>query len=218
MIMPENSLLLEVLEADIRDFGRSITRIDPNQAKSINLADGDIIEIKGKRTTVAKYLSVLPENKTTDFVMLDGMSRHNADTSLGKKVSIRKADSVKADEIIVAPLENIPPLDGRYIADALENIPLIKRDRFLVPYFGGQLKFQVMKIIPEGQVAVVTQKTTVYIASDTLVLSDSQITSIKEKIMGKIATLENLDGDEVEKLLSYIKKSYNYIRDGLKTS
>jgi hypothetical protein len=30
--------------------------------------------------------------------------------------------------VIVAPLEAIPPIDERYLADALESVPLIKGD------------------------------------------------------------------------------------------
>ena len=44
--------------------------------------------------------------------------------------------------MIVAPLEAIPPIDERYLADALESVPLIKGDNVMVPYFGGRLTFQ----------------------------------------------------------------------------
>jgi hypothetical protein len=33
--------------------------------------------------------------------------------------------STPAEKVIVAPLEAIPPIDERYLADALESVPLI---------------------------------------------------------------------------------------------
>jgi hypothetical protein len=37
-----------------------------------------------------------------------------------------KIKTVPPEKVIVAPLEAIPPIDERYVADALETVPLIK--------------------------------------------------------------------------------------------
>ncbi|HEY6405125.1 MAG TPA: CDC48 family AAA ATPase, partial [Nitrososphaeraceae archaeon] len=67
--------------------------------------------------------------------------------------------------VIVAPLEAIPPIDERYLADALESVPLIKGDNVMVPYFGGRLTFQVIGVTPASADAVlVTQKAVFSIA------------------------------------------------------
>jgi len=68
--------------------------------------------------------------------------------------------------VIVAPLEAIPPIDERYLADALESVPLIKGDNVMVPYFGGRLTFQVIGVTPGPGVdaVLVTQKTVFHIA------------------------------------------------------
>ena len=55
---------------------------------------------------------------------------------------------------MVAPLEAIPPIDERYLADALESVPLIKGDNVMVPYFGGRLTFQVIGVTPASAVLV----------------------------------------------------------------
>src|ERR671917_728507 len=57
----------------------------------------------------------------------------------------------------------MPPIDERYLADALESVPLIKGDNVMVPYFGGRLTFQIIGITPPPAVdtaAIVTNKTT----------------------------------------------------------
>ena len=66
--------------------------------------------------------------------------------------------------MVVAPLEAIPPIDERYLADALESVPLIKGDNVMVPYFGGRLTFQVIGVTPAADAVLVTQKTTFHIA------------------------------------------------------
>jgi transitional endoplasmic reticulum ATPase len=64
-------------------------------------------------------------------------------------------------------LEAIPPIDERYLADALESVPLIKGDNVMVPYFGGRLTFQVIGVSPLQAAAadsvLVTQKTIFHI-------------------------------------------------------
>ncbi|MDW0122258.1 MAG: CDC48 family AAA ATPase, partial [Nitrososphaeraceae archaeon] len=67
------------------------------------------------------------------------------------------------EKVIISPLEAIPPIDERYLADALESVPLIKGDNVMVPYFGGRLTFQIIGITPPTAVdtaAIVTNKTT----------------------------------------------------------
>ncbi|MGA8738111.1 MAG: CDC48 family AAA ATPase, partial [Nitrososphaeraceae archaeon] len=58
----------------------------------------------------------------------------------------------------------IPPIDERYLADALESVPLIKGDNVMVPYFGGRLTFQVIGVTPVADAVLVTQKTIFHIA------------------------------------------------------
>ncbi|MFQ6025797.1 MAG: CDC48 family AAA ATPase, partial [Nitrosopumilaceae archaeon] len=60
--------------------------------------------------------------------------------------------------------EAIPPIDERYLADALESVPLIKGDNVMVPYFGGRLTFQVIGVTPAADAVLVTQKSVFHIA------------------------------------------------------
>ena len=83
---------------------------------------------------------------------------NNAGIAIGDTV-IRKVKVLPAEKVIVAPLEAIPPVDERYLADALESMPLIKGDNVMVPYFGGRLTFEVIDVTPASTV-VVAQKTT----------------------------------------------------------
>ncbi|MFL6412148.1 MAG: AAA family ATPase, partial [Nitrososphaeraceae archaeon] len=161
-----HTLSLKVLEAYTRDVSRGVARIDYDSMDSLSASTGDVIEIKGKdRRTVAKCLPLYPSDEGKGIIKGDGLVRNNAGVAIGDTVVVRKIKAVPAEKVIVAPLEAIPPIDERYLADALESVPLIKGDNVMVPYFGGRLMFQVIGVTPPAVDAVlVTQKTIFNIA------------------------------------------------------
>ncbi len=160
----QRSVTLKVLEAYTRDVGRGVARIDYDSMDALGASTGDIIEIKGKRRTVAKSLPLYPSDEGKGIIRIDGLVRNNAGVAIGDTVIVRKIKAVPADKVIVAPLESIPPIDERYLADALDSVPLIKGDNVMVPYFGGRLTFQVVSISPAAEAVLVTQKTVFHIA------------------------------------------------------
>jgi transitional endoplasmic reticulum ATPase len=159
-----NNLSLKILEAYTRDVGRGVARIDYDSMDSLSASTGDVIEIKGKRRTVAKCLPLYPSDEGKGIVRVDGLVRNNAGVAIGDTVVVRKIKAVPAEKVIIAPLEAIPPIDERYLADALESVPLIKGDNVMVPYFGGRLSFQVIGVTPAADAVLVTQKTTFHVA------------------------------------------------------
>jgi len=160
-----NNASLKVLEAYTRDVGRGIARIDYDTMDSLSISTGDVIEIRGKRRTTAKCLPLYPSDEGKGIIRIDGLVRNNSGIAIGDTVIIRKIKAVPAEKAIVAPLEAIPPIDERYLADALESVPIIKGDNVMVPYFGGRLTFQVIGVTPVNADAVlVTQKTIFHIA------------------------------------------------------
>ena len=162
--MSHNALSLKVLEAYTRDVGRGVARIDYDSMDTLSASTGDVIEIKGKRRTVAKCLPLYPSDEGKGIIRIDGLGRNNSGIAIGDTISVRKIKAVPAEKIVVAPLEAIPPIDERYLADALESVPLIKGDNVMVPYFGGRLTFQVIGVTPASDAVLVTQKTVFHIA------------------------------------------------------
>ena len=162
--MSQNALSLKVLEAYTRDVGRGVARIDYDSMDTLNASTGDVIEIKGKRRTVAKCLPLYPSDEGKGIIRIDGLGRNNSGIAIGDTISVRKIKAVAAEKVVVAPLEAIPPIDERYLADALESVPLIKGDNIMVPYFGGRLTFQVIGVNPAADAVLVTQKTVFHIA------------------------------------------------------
>jgi transitional endoplasmic reticulum ATPase len=162
--MSETGLSLKVLEAYTRDVGRGVARIDYDSMDSLNASTGDVIELKGKRRTVAKCLPLYPSDEGKGIIRIDGLGRNNSGIAIGDAITVKKIKAVPAEKVVVAPLEAIPPIDERYLADALESVPLIKGDNVMVPYFGGRLTFQVIGVTPAADAVLITQKTTFHIA------------------------------------------------------
>ena len=162
--MSESGLSLKVLEAYTRDVGRGVARIDYDSMDNLNASTGDVIELKGKRRTVAKCLPLYPSDEGKGILRIDGLGRNNSGIAIGDAITVKKIKAVPAEKVVVAPLEAIPPIDERYLADALESVPLIKGDNVMVPYFGGRLTFQVIGVTPAADAVLVTQKTVFHIA------------------------------------------------------
>src|SRR5260370_41111593 len=111
---------------------------------ALDASTGDVIEIRGKRRTVAKCLPLYPSDEGKGIVRIDGLIRNNAGVAIGDMVVVKKVKAPPAEKVVVAPLEAVPPTDKRYLADALEGIPVTKDDTVGLPYFGGGTSFQVV--------------------------------------------------------------------------
>ena len=150
---------LKVLEAYTRDVGRGVARIDYDAMDTLDASTGDIIEITGKRKTVAKCLPLYPSDEGRNVIRIDGLVRNNAGVAISDPISIKKIKAPPAEKVTVAPLESIPPIDERYLADALESVPVTKGDNIMIPYFGGRLTFQVVGVNPTSDAVLITQRT-----------------------------------------------------------
>jgi len=141
-----------------------VARLDYESMDVLGVSSGDIVEITGKRKSVAKCLPLYSSDEGKGIIRVDGLARNNTGVAVGDMVILRKIKAVVAEKIIVAPLDAMPPIDERYLTDSLENIPLVKGDNIMVPYFGGRLTFQVIGVTPVAGAVIVTSKTVFHIA------------------------------------------------------
>ncbi len=163
--MSQQQVQLKVLEAYTRDVGRGVARIDYDAMDALDASTGDVVEIKGKRRTVAKCLPLYPSDEGRGIIRIDGLIRNNAGVAIGDVVVVKKVKAPPAEKVVVAPLEAVPPIDERYLADALESVPVTKGDNIMIPYFGGRLTFQVVGLSPVADAALITQRT-VFVISE----------------------------------------------------
>ena len=96
---------LKVAEAFSQaDVGRSIARIDPACMQKLDLLDGDIIEIEGKKLTATRVASS-QSDIGLGIIRIDGYIRKNSGTSIGEEVTVRHADYKEAKKVVFAPVE-----------------------------------------------------------------------------------------------------------------
>ena len=201
-------ILLKVLEAHAQDVGEVVVRADKTSLGKINVITEDIVEIKGKRRTIAKYLPLHPSDEGKGIIRIDGMGRHNSGSTIGDTIQVRKIKAAAAEKIVVAPLEAIPPIDERYLTNTLEHVPLVKGDQVVVPYFGGRLTFQVIGVTPTVDAVLVTEKTIFHVAA----LSNEKTKSYHDniqQIIEDVMRLNALTKDELDSLILLIKKTHH---------
>ena len=98
------SLTLRVGEAKPKDVGRGIARIDPQDLERLGADVGAVIQIEGKRRTVAKVMPAYSEDRGRSLIQIDGLLRGNAQVSLDEKVNVQKTSCLPADKIVLSPL------------------------------------------------------------------------------------------------------------------
>ncbi len=150
-------ITLKVAEAQGRDVGRVIARLDPKDMKRIKAEVGDIIEIGGKRKAAAKAMPAYMEDRGKGIIQMDGIIRENAQIGLGEKVSIGKISHKPAEKVILSPLTLMRAVRGdmRYIGSLLEGLPLKEGDRIRATLFGAQRQdFKVDSTVPKGVVLI----------------------------------------------------------------
>lgn len=158
--MASKEIKLKVAEANPRDVGRGIARIDPEMMENLGIADtGEVISIKGKRETVAKVMPTFPEFRRRGIVQIDGIIRENAKVSLDEKVTLSKTKVEEARRVTLSPLTiTSATLDTTYLSRLLSAIPVVKGDRVQVSFLGARKQdFQVADTTPSAPVLLTAQ-------------------------------------------------------------
>jgi transitional endoplasmic reticulum ATPase len=94
------------------DSGRGIARLPRAIMAELGLAEGDVIELVGKRTTPARAVGPYPEDEGLEIIRLDGLQRANAEIGSGDYVEVRKAESKPATRVVFAPAQKNLRLQG----------------------------------------------------------------------------------------------------------
>src|SRR5688500_18199539 len=103
---------LQVANMRPDDSGRGIARLPRTMMATLGLAEGDVIELIGKRSTPARAVSSYPEDEGLDIIRLDGLQRANAEIGSGDFVTVRKAESKPAQRVVFAPAQKNLRLQG----------------------------------------------------------------------------------------------------------
>ena len=161
------------------DFGRGIARLDPDTLLGLRLSPGQFIEIEGTDTTTAKVWRAARQDWKTDTIHVDRFTRRNAGVEIDDRVSVRKAEAIAADRVVIALAESERDAEDQFGADAAAPLkrqligrPLIESDVVPVlsvknhPFVYPSNRLFSMKTVDtgHGEVVVVTQDTDVILA------------------------------------------------------
>ena len=152
-------LTLKVVEAAPKDVGRGIARIDPKDMAKIGVDVGDIVQLKGKRATVAKIMPAFAADRGKSIIQIDGPVRGNSQAGLDEKVTVSKVTARPATKICLGPGDMKRPMSGRgdarYLGRLLEGLPLVSGDTVRATMFGARSHdFVVLSTVPTGPVLV----------------------------------------------------------------
>lgn len=99
----DKTVRLKVTEADQRDVGKGIVRMDEKFRNMIGVNIFDVVELKGERATSAIVARSYPEDEGLDVIRMDGLIRTNAKTSLGDYVEVKRAEWKEAKKVTLSP-------------------------------------------------------------------------------------------------------------------
>ncbi|MBX3565329.1 MAG: CDC48 family AAA ATPase [Sphingomonas sp.] len=103
---------LQVANARPEDSGRGLAHIPRTLMAALGLAEGDVIEIVGKRSTPARAVLPYSEDEGLEILRIDGLQRANAGIGAGDFVEVRKAVSKPATRVVFAPAQQNLRLQG----------------------------------------------------------------------------------------------------------
>ena len=153
-IMVANSISVKVSSAYPRDVGLGRIRLSLKNMKKLGISKGAVVEIIGKKKSVAKCFPFPASEKNKSGARVDGVTRFNCGSKENDSVTIRKIQTKIAVWIHLEPLAPVPPIDERYVNDCINGISFSKSDKIILPYFGDALYFKISKTYPAGPVTI----------------------------------------------------------------
>ncbi len=122
---------IQVANARPEDSGRGLAHVPRALMAALQLAEGDTIEIVGKKNTPARAVYPYQEDEGLDLLRIDGLQRANAGVGSGDFVEIRKVESKPATRVVFAPAQQNLRLQGSTVA--------LKRTFLGRPLVGGDI-------------------------------------------------------------------------------
>ncbi len=193
---------LTISKAKPNDTGRGVARLDPSTLLALSLSPGDMVQIEGKRTTIAKVWRADRQDWGQDLIRIDGYVRQNSNASIGDRVMVSKPIIKEADKVILAPTEKMSQFKvvGQIAADVkrqLVGTPIIEGDIVplemshpMSPMSGGAISggftpFRAVETSPGGAVRITTR---------TIIEFISKPVSGFEDVMASGITYEDIGG------------------------
>ena len=151
-----NTATLKVAEAEQRDVGRKIARIDPDIAEALNVVSGDALELSsiGRKTTVLSW-PAKESDRGKGLIRMDGFIRNRLDVGINDLVEIKVVESKIAKDITFAPTEPLRIMGAEeYLAEYLNGTLMTKGDTVPISVMGRRIDLVVISTHPSGPVII----------------------------------------------------------------
>ncbi len=190
---------LKVAEARANDVGRGIARIDPQVAEELGLHAGDVVEIIGKKRTVAIYWPGYPEDYGLKIIRIDGTTRRNAGVGIDDKVIVKKIVAKTATKVRLAPTEPLRIVGADYyLKSYLENRAVTKGDIIELNLMGRKIEFVVSSYQPPAAAVIIDYNTKIEVSEKAAKLAERKIPRV---------TYEDIGGlkEEIQKIREMVE-------------
>jgi transitional endoplasmic reticulum ATPase len=195
---------LRVAEAQSRDVGRGIARIDQKVSYEIGFSVGDVVEIHGKKKTVAIYWPGYQEDYGKGIIRIDGYTRNNAGAGIDEKVEVKKVDAKKAKKITIAPTEPLRITGGEeYLKQILENRVISRGDLIPLGIMGRRINLIVTGFQPPAAAVIVVPSTQVVLSEKPAKVLATEVPRVTYEDIGGLT-------DEIRKVREMIELPLRY--------
>jgi transitional endoplasmic reticulum ATPase len=147
---------LKVAEAEQRDVGRKIARVDPEVARRLNITSGDALELisLGKKTTVLNW-PAKESDRGKGVIRIDGLIRNRLDVGINDLIEIKVVESRNAKSITFAPIEPLRIMGAEeFLAEYLNGTLMTKGDTIPINVMGRRIDLVVIATNPSGPVII----------------------------------------------------------------
>ncbi len=197
--MESSEKVLKVAEAKSKDAERGIARVDPAVMEILGITAGDVIQIEGKKRTVAIVWPGYPEDANRGVIRIDGTIRRNAQASIDEKVAIRKVNVKEARKIQFAPTETLRIMGGEeFLSQSLEGRAVTRGDVIQINVMGRKIDLIVVSFTPTSDAVLVHRTTEVKISEKPVKEGTSNIPKVTYEDIGGL-------GEEVKRVREMIE-------------
>ena len=158
---------LKVAEAEQRDVGRKIARVDPEVIERLNITSGDALELSslGKRATVLSW-PARSNDRGKGLIRIDGYTRNRLDVGINDQIEVKRVESKDAKSITFAPTEPLRIVGAEeYLAEYLNGQLMTKGDTIPLNVMGQRVDLVVISTSPSGPV-IVTDSTKITVSEE----------------------------------------------------
>jgi transitional endoplasmic reticulum ATPase len=160
-----SAIVLRVAEAQSRDVGRGIARLDPQAVDALTVSAGDVVEIKGKKTTAAVCWPGYQADSGKGIIHIDGYTRSNAGVGIDEKVAVRKIEARQAQRITLAPTEPLRITGGEgYLQQLLIGRVFTRGDVLPLGVMGRRINLVVTSHQPAAAAVIVAPSTEISVS------------------------------------------------------